>query len=343
MQLPATRKKLRAFTETIGAAKNDNDETTRNDRRSAILVADMGLPLGGENQAIPGAGGASRLHPIDSIAAEQFVRVSQHITDLLAASIEGNLALLLGDVKAKTRLAYSVPGQPHHVGGRRVRKRARRRVDAMRINEVRAFHPERFGERIHLADKNRDRCPVPGGGNDGLERTSYVVCQNVGCDVIRLDESCVKKVAQRDSVARLEANEIIARAGKRLGRNRRHLIQVARMFLRPVEDNHGCRDFGEAANLGFLSWFLLIQDKPGLGIHDREGACSMKAMRGRQPEDERKKSEEKTGWTNHESVKPLHLSRRSLLGNRQSGAMLDSARLGGRVALLTGARIALRP
>ena len=31
-------------------------------------------------------------------------------------------------------------------------------IDAVRIHEMRSLHPEGFRERIHLADKNRDRC-----------------------------------------------------------------------------------------------------------------------------------------------------------------------------------------
>src|SRR5207247_1079813 len=85
--------------------------------------------------------------------------------------------------------------------------------------------------------------------------------------------------------------------------------------------------FGQAAHLAFLPWLLLIQNKASLRIHDREGARGLQHATSGQEERERKKSYEKAAWNSHEKVKPLHLNRRGLVGNRQSNTGLDSARL----------------
>ena len=60
-----------------------------------------------------------------------------------------------------------------------------------------------------------------GRRNDRLQRDADVIRQSVGRDVVRLDEGRVKQIAQCDRIARLETNEVFARADKRLGRNRR--------------------------------------------------------------------------------------------------------------------------
>ena len=116
---------------------------------------------------------------------------------------------------------------------------------------------------------------------------------------------------------------IFAGADKRFGRNRHDLVEVARSFLGPVEHDHRGRDFGQASNLAFLSWLSLIQNKAGLRIHNREGACGVQCADSRQAEREKEKSDEKATRNSHRKVKPLHLNRRGLVGNRQSDAMLS--------------------
>ena len=67
------------------------------------------------------------------------------------------------------------------------------------------------------------------------------------------------------------------------------LVEVAGLFLGPVEHHHRCRDLGQASDLAFLSWLLLIQDKAGLRIHDGEGARSVEGASGRGSKARRKR------------------------------------------------------
>ena len=317
MKLPAAREELRTFTESVGAAKNNNDETTRDRHGPPAFLDDLRFPICGENQAITGARGPSCLHPIDPIRAEQFIGIPQDITVLFTATGEGNLPFLLRNVKGKARLVHGITRQPHHIRSGRVRERTRGIIDAVWIHKMRSIHPESFRQRIHLADENRDRDPALRGRsrNDRLERDPNMVRQGVGCDVVRLDEGRVKQIAQRDRVARLETNEVFARADKRFGWKRRDLVEVAGSFVGPVEHDHRCRDFGQASNLTFLPWLPLIQNAASLRIYDGEGLSSVEGAAPKQAEREREKSDEKAARDSHGRVKSLHLSRRGLVGN----------------------------
>ena len=105
--------------------------------------------------------------PSTPFGAEQFVRVAQHVILLFAGAIERNLPFLLRNVKAEAGVVHRVTGQARHVrrgGIRQSASRSRRsRADS---TKQRALHPERLGERIHLADEKRDRGTVASRRDD---------------------------------------------------------------------------------------------------------------------------------------------------------------------------------
>ena len=68
--------------------------------------------------------------------------------------------------------------------------------------------------------------------------------QGISGDVVGLNKRGVEQIAQRNRVARLEFDIILARADEGLGRNRYRLIEIAALMLRPVEDNRGGCDLG---------------------------------------------------------------------------------------------------
>ena len=88
------------------------------------------------------------------------------------------------------------------------------------------------------------------------------------------------------------------------------------MFLGPVEHDHRRRHFGQAANLAFLSGLPFVQNNASVGIDDGVGSRGVKSPGSGQAERQRKKREEKAASNCHEKVKPLHLNRRGLVGNR---------------------------
>jgi hypothetical protein len=123
--------------------------------------------------------------------------------------------------------------------------------------------------------------------------------QGVGRDVIGLNQRGVKKITQRDAIAGLKANEIFARADERFGRNGRELIQITCTLFRPIDYDHGGRDFGQAADLTFVPGIDLIQDKTSLRIDDDIGARSLERAASGQTEREREKSDEKAAGNYH--------------------------------------------
>src|SRR5215469_13103298 len=95
--------------------------------------------------------------------------------------------------------------------------------------------------------------------------------QRICCNVVRLDKRRVKKIAQRNCVARLKTNVVFQSPCKRLLRNCNYLIEVARFSFRPIEYDARGRDFRETANLEFLSRLLLCQNVAGLCIGNNIG------------------------------------------------------------------------
>ena len=64
--------------------------------------------MSGKNQAIAGPRGSSGFHAIDSVPAEQFVRVPKHVIQFPAGLLKRDLALLLRNIKPKARLVHRV-------------------------------------------------------------------------------------------------------------------------------------------------------------------------------------------------------------------------------------------
>ena len=130
-----------------------------------------------------------------------------------------------------------------------------------------------------------------------------VIRQRVSSDVIRLDKRRVEKIAQRDPVARLKADEIFAGAGKCFRRDRGHLVQVARFFLRPIEHHHRSRHLGEAADLAFVFYRLLLEDVTGLQINDRVSFRRVQRTASGQTEAKETKNDGKTAHDIHGKIK----------------------------------------
>src|SRR5204863_3468241 len=114
------------------------------------ILANLRFAMRGENQAIARARGLAGLDAIDAVRPEKLVRVAQQVTLLLIAAAEGNLSLLLRNIKTEGRLVHRVTRQAREVGRRRIRHGALTGIDAVRINKTGPIHPERFGENIHL-------------------------------------------------------------------------------------------------------------------------------------------------------------------------------------------------
>ena len=126
------------------------------------------FPTRGESKTIARPRGAPRLHTIDPVPTEQFIGVAQHITNILAAAIEGNLPFLLGNIETKGRLVYRITRQPRHVGRSRIRERAPG-IDPVWIEEAGALHAEGLASAFIWPTKTSTGVPFA-EGNDRLER-----------------------------------------------------------------------------------------------------------------------------------------------------------------------------
>ena len=113
------------------------------------------------------------------------------------------------------------------------------------------------------------RAASPLGGDERLQGVADVIRQGVGGDVVGLHERRVKQVAQRDRIARLKTNVVLARSGKGGFGNDCDLREIAALFRRPIEHHHRRRDLRQAADLAFLVGLELLQNVAGLGV-DRD-------------------------------------------------------------------------
>ena len=127
-----------------------------------------------------------------------------------------------------------------------------------------------------------------------MKRSADFVRESISSDIVRLDERCIKQIAQRNAIARLKPDQVFAGADKCLLRNRHHLIQIAAAFFRPIEHDHRGRDFGQAADLAFVSRLNLVENEAALSIDDDiSGPGRFGGATKRKKEGERKKCGEK--------------------------------------------------
>jgi len=93
-----------------------------------------------QNQTLAGSRGGASLDAINAHFAQQFVRISKHVIELVTCSIERNLAFFLRNMKTEARLVHGVSSETRHVLGRRVREGFNFVIDPVRIDETRALH-----------------------------------------------------------------------------------------------------------------------------------------------------------------------------------------------------------
>src|SRR4051812_27389826 len=115
VNLPSRPDQLIALSETICAAKQNNNQMTRVDCCHLTLRHNLRFAVGRKDKALPGLGRLPRLHSINAIASEQLVCVAQNVVPLLPGVVEGNLTFLLRNVKAETGFVHDVTGQSRHV------------------------------------------------------------------------------------------------------------------------------------------------------------------------------------------------------------------------------------
>ena len=159
--------------------------------------------------------GTAGLDPVDVVAAEQFVRVSQEIAHPTGTAAQFNLSFLLRNVKAETGVVHRVSRQARNV--RRGRERLFIRIDAARVEKTRPLHPEMLCERVHLKDKIVDRRAarrLSAWRNKRLQGVADVIRESVGGNVVGLHKRRIEQIAQRDGIARLKTNVVLARSGK---------------------------------------------------------------------------------------------------------------------------------
>src|SRR4029434_5790707 len=92
-----------ALTEAIGAAKQHNDQMTREYCDHFTLLEELWLPIYRQNQTVTRSACAPRFDSIDAIFPQKFVRVAKHIIEAVSAAIERNRTLLLRHVRADAR------------------------------------------------------------------------------------------------------------------------------------------------------------------------------------------------------------------------------------------------
>jgi hypothetical protein len=74
--------------------------------------------LGRQSDTLTGPGRSAGFNPVNSVAAQQFISVSQQISEVLAAATEIDFSFLLRDVKAKTGVVHRVSDEFHDIGSR---------------------------------------------------------------------------------------------------------------------------------------------------------------------------------------------------------------------------------
>src|SRR5712691_207332 len=104
VKLPTLRDESGAFAKTVRTSQNDNNQVTRKNCDALTLLDDFGFAIGGKNQTLARARGASRLDSVDAACSDEFVCVSQKVMQLLTAAVKRDLPLFLRNIKTKARL-----------------------------------------------------------------------------------------------------------------------------------------------------------------------------------------------------------------------------------------------
>jgi hypothetical protein len=115
VKLPAPREKLSTLGKTVGAAEHDDDQVSRDRSRVAAVRLNFRFAMRGENQAIAGARGLTRLDAIDAVRSEKLIGIAQLISLLLSAAAERNLSLLLRNIKTERCLVHRVAREARQV------------------------------------------------------------------------------------------------------------------------------------------------------------------------------------------------------------------------------------
>src|SRR5438309_9785502 len=117
VKLPALPDESGAFAKTVRASKNNDNQMTRKNCDALTLLNYFGFAIGGKNQTLACARGASGFNAIDAACPDEFVCVSQKVMQFLTAAVKRDLAFFLRNIETEARLIHCVAGQARDVLG----------------------------------------------------------------------------------------------------------------------------------------------------------------------------------------------------------------------------------
>jgi hypothetical protein len=264
VETPAAADERQSLALSVGRAEQNDDDAARRGQDGVSPANHLGHMLGGEDDAFPRTGGATRLDAVDVVGPEQGVGVVQDDPQRRGAPLHADLAGFLGDIEGKARLGVAVAREAGQIGrGGAGFGRSFRGVQAVGIEEEGAAHPQLPGQRVHLGDGVSHRVETRGIGQDAAE----MVRERHRGHIVRGEKAGVDQVAQRHHVARLQAEGIdAARRGEgRLGNSRRP-VKIPPSEFRPIEHHHREGQLREARDGNLLVFMFPAQDPAGLVV-----------------------------------------------------------------------------
>src|SRR5438552_3862102 len=157
VKLPTLADEPLAITKSIVATKNYDDEVARKNGGVVAILDYFGGAISRKNEALTGTSGLAGFDAIDSVGTEQIVGCFKKSMHLFATAVEGNIALLLRNVKTKARLVHRITGESREIDCSGIWHRPFLGIEPTGINKPRPVHPELFGQRIHLRHEDGSR------------------------------------------------------------------------------------------------------------------------------------------------------------------------------------------
>src|SRR5207244_8440064 len=111
VKLPTLPDEPLAISKPIVAAKNHDDEVTWKNCGTVTILDYFGGAISRKDEAFASMSRLAGFDAIDSVAAEQIIGCSKESVHLFTSAVERNFALLLRNIKTKTRLVHRVTGK----------------------------------------------------------------------------------------------------------------------------------------------------------------------------------------------------------------------------------------
>src|SRR5207245_5644922 len=138
--------------------KDDAQEWAEKKRAVVAILDYFGGAISRKNEALTGTSGLAGFDTIDPVGAEQIVSCFEKSMHLFATAVEGNIALLLRNVKTKARLVHRITGESREIDCSGIWHRSFLVIEPTWINKPRPVHRELVGQRIHLSHEGGRRC-----------------------------------------------------------------------------------------------------------------------------------------------------------------------------------------